>query len=294
MMRNLALARIFFARQTRQVIAFSLFAITLAIAMTPGRAAAQLPACAAMISSCGCLIRNSGLFTVGASALTTSGTTACLTIRAKNIILNLAGVPITGPANDTSAGAGIEIDHGSSNVFIEGNGAVISGFQFGIENRAANVTLEDLTVQNNDDAGVHFARASNSAISMVTAQTNGGYGIWLEGSTLNTVGGDTQVVSNAFDGLLIGCKPVVGTGVCGGIGAGSNSNNIFDVTATDNGTVNTSSGGVTLQFNSRFNSIGRSSGSGNAKADFYDRHAAGACGGNNFFLITGTTSGACF
>jgi hypothetical protein len=279
-------------------IALALFAIGLAIATTPGRAAAQLPACAAMISSCGCLIRNSGLFTVGASSLTTSGKTSCLTIRAKNITLNLASVPITGPADGTSEGAGIEIDHGSSNVFIEGNGAVISGFQFGIENRAANVTIEDLIVQNNDAAGIHFARATNSAISMVTAQNNRGFGIWLEGSTLNTVGGNTQVVSNAFDGLLIGCKAVVGTGVCGGIGAGSNQNNIFDVTATGNGTGNGTgnawSGGVTLQFNSRFNSIGRSSGSGNAKADFYDRHAAGACGGNNFFSITGTPFGACF
>jgi parallel beta-helix repeat protein len=291
-MRNLARTHSFFTKQVR--IALALFAIGIAIATSPGRAAAQVPSCAATISSCGCLIRNSGLFTVGATSLTTSGKTSCLFIRAKNVALNLNSAPIMGPNNGSSTGSGIEIDKGSSNVFIEGNGAVISGFEFGINNLANNVTLEDLTVQNNDDAGVHFARASNSAISMVTAQNNGGYGIWLEGSTLNTVGGNTQVLTNFLDGLLIGCKPVVGTGVCGGIGAGSNQNNIFDVTATGNGTGDATGGGVTLQFNSRFNSIGRSSGSMNAKADFYDRHAAGACGGNNFFSITGSQFGACF
>ena len=291
-MRKIALAQTFFATTTR--ITLALFAIGIALMTTPGRAAAQLPSCPASISSCGCLIRNSGLFTVGATSLTTSGKASCIFIRAKNVVLNLNSAPITGPANSSSTGSGIEIDKSSSNVFIEGNGAVISGFEFGINNLATNVTLEDLTVQNNDEAGVHFGRASNSAISMVTAQNNGGYGIWLEGSTLNTVGGNTQVVTNFLDGLLIGCKAVVGTGVCGGIGTGSNQNNIFDVTATGNGTGDTTSGGVTLQFNSRFNSIGRSSGSGNAKADFVDRHAAGACGGNNFFSDTGTTSGACF
>jgi parallel beta-helix repeat protein len=304
MMIKIAQARSFFAKHTPQkidldnssrvrTIALALFALGLALVTTPNRADAQLPACRAMIDACGCVIRNSGLFGVVASTLSTTGETSCIVIRAKNIALNLAGSSITGPNNGSSTGAGIEIDRGSSNVFIEGDGATISGFEFGIENEATNVTVDDLTAENNDAAGVHFAKASNSAVSAVTAQNNGGYGIWLEGSTQNKVGGNTQVISNFLDGILIGCKPVVGTGICGGITAQSNQNMVSDVTATNNGTGNNSSGGVTVQFNSKDNSITRSSGSGNPKADFYDHHNAGACDGNVFFLNSGTTFGGC-
>jgi parallel beta-helix repeat protein len=304
-MMKIALAHAFFGRRTpqkqidvcdsspAQANAFAIFVIVLATAITPGRAAAQLPACPAMIDACGCVIKNSGLFGVVSSTLSTTGTTSCIVIRAKNISINLAGTSITGPNNGSSAGAGIEIDRGSSNVFIEGNGATISGFEFGIENEATNVTVEDLTAKNNDEAGVHFAKASNSAISAVTAQNNGGYGIWLEGSTQNKVGGNTQVLTNVLDGILIGCQAVVGTGICSGITAQSNQNTVFNVTATNNGTGNSSSGGVTVQFNSKDNSIARSSGSGNAKADFYNHHNAGTCGGNVFFLNSGTNFGGC-
>jgi hypothetical protein len=304
-MRKIALAHLFFDQQSRQTrtdhfvsrlraIAFGIFAIGLAIAATPQRASAQFPPCGAVIEKCGCAIAGPGLFSVSAPSLTTTGAASCIKIHGKNIALNLAGTPITGPANGSSLGSGVEIQKGSSNVFVEGNGATISGFEFGIENDGADVTIEDLTVQTNDDAGVHFSRAKNGAISLLTAQTNGGYGIWLEGSAQNNIGGNTQVTSNVLDGILIGCAPVVGTGTCKGIGAGSDQNTIFNVTATNNGTGNPQSGGVTIQFNSKNNSIGRSSGSGNAKADFLNRHAAGACGNNLFFSDVGTTGATCF
>lgn len=234
-------------------------------------AGAASAGCPAAITRCGCQMLNTGLYTV-ANDLSTSQTAGdCIIVRAKNAVLNLNGHSVTGPSNGKSKGSGVHVLKSAVGSFVEGLGATISGWKYGVENDANNVAIEDFTVQNNDTAGVFLSKANSSAVTNVTSQNNGGYGIWLSASSQNHIGSD-QTLGNFLDGVFVGC--VSSLGKCTTMTAASNGNIVFGVTSQNNG-ISGKGSGITVQFNSNQNVIGRNTAGGNVEFDLNDRHPSG-------------------
>ena len=120
--------------------------VLLALAMlslTSSSAASAALVCSNTVRNCGCAITSSGVYTL-AAALASSGAGDCLSIAAKNVVLNLNGFAITGPGSGSN-GSGIHVKNASS-VWIEGQGAAalpptISGWKYGIENDGNDVLI---------------------------------------------------------------------------------------------------------------------------------------------------------
>lgn len=264
------------------------WAVVGSVVMTVAGAATASAQCPLSIRKCGCTITTAGLYTIVNNLSAAPGAVDCIKIRSKGSILNLNGATITGPSDGTSTGAGVHVLKSASGSFVEGSGATLSGWKSGVESDAPNVVIEDFTAQNNDKVGVLVLKTHDNSITNFVAQNNGWYGVWLAGSSQNQIG-QGQTLNNQFDGMLIGC-PASGQ-KCTLVGAPSNQNIVYGLTSDNNGLSGDGSG-ITVQFNSNLNWIGRSSASGNAKFDLNDRHD-GTCGKDVWFANQGVGNKPC-
>ncbi len=197
------------------------------------------------LSGCG-KISKSGVYNLDTSAINAPAGD-CITIATSNVVLNLDGATITG----SGSGAGIRVTAKMSNIFIEGRAATISGFGDGIEIDGSKVTVENVGVASDTDAGILLKGATQAALSNLTATNNthdgirvekgsyniiggalsitdnGRYGIWLMSTSNNNVGG-FFIEDNAMAGIYLGCSSDgPGSAACK-TNAVSKSNSIFN------------------------------------------------------------------
>lgn len=259
-------------------------AAALAMMTATGVASAQ---CAKTILKCGCAITTTGLYTLGNPVSnSTSGAGDCITIRAKNVALNLNGNSITGPSNGTAKGSGVHIVKSATAAFLEGAGATISGWTNGVETDSSSGVIDNVVTSANDKAGVFLFKAEMNNVARITADNNGQFGIFVSASTQNNIS-SSEVSGSGADGVLVGCIPN-GKGGCAVQTKASNSNNVYGVTSDHNG-----GGGITVQFNSNKNDIGNCSATGNASFDMNDRHANGCAADKWFANSFSTASQSC-
>jgi len=248
--------------------------------------------CSKTINSCGCSITATGVYTVAKPLSFGPGAVDCISIGAKNVVLNLDGNNLSGPGGN-STGSGIHIKNATS-VWIEGQGtaasqSTISGWKYGIENDGKEVLIENISADSNATAGIFFFKATDGQVVNFTASNNSGYGVWLSSGGNNLVGNGTTS-NNVLDGVFVGCRGN-GSGNCGTGGGNAKSNTVFGIEADNS----TSAGGITVQFNSDFNQIGKSKASGNSAFDLLDRHSGtNNCAHDLWFANTaGTVNKSC-
>jgi Right handed beta helix region len=176
------------------------------------------------LTSCSTKITKTGLYEVNPPGLSSTGGD-CLTISASNVILYLNGFPISGAGN----GVGVHILSSASNAFVEGHNAVISGFAEGVEIDGSKDLAENFIAESNSDAGVLLNNAKQAKLSNFSADSNGAdgvrlykgsyntvagsisasynarYGIWLYGTSHDSVGG-FEVQDNTIAGVYVGCS----------------------------------------------------------------------------------------
>ncbi len=243
----------------------------LAIAMSAGTARAQ---CNRTILKCGCTIKGSGLFTLGSSISIARTSVDCIAISAKNAVLDLNGYTITGPDVAGSLEAGVHVLGGATGAFVEGEGATITGFRYGIEDDSSNTVIDDVVTSENGGSGVFLSKANGNTVANVIAQNNAVYGIWLSASSRNVVSNGV-ISGNGNSGVEVGC--VNQSGKCVTVAAGSLNNAIYGMTSNDNG-----GNGIEVQFQSGTNVIGLCTVSGNTLNDMADRHTNG-CDNDTWF-----------
>jgi hypothetical protein len=86
-------------------------------------------------------------------------------------------------------GIGIHLNPSASNSFIEGAGATLSGWNYGIENNANSVVVTNVSADNNTTAGFLIERAAGVALTNFGAHGNGEYGVLLNGVLAGQVSG---------------------------------------------------------------------------------------------------------
>jgi len=302
MMWNLRRARIFFADQfnhesltrrahygTLTIIAATAFGILMIANVSVASAAVNV--CSKTITACGCSITTAGVYTVEQDLTFAPGVGDCIAIGAKNVALNLNGHNLTGPGK-ASTGAGIHLKKIVS-VSIEGQGtasqpSIISAWKYGIENEGSDVLIENIDATSNATAGIYFFKANNSQVVNFNSSNNSGYGVWLSSGANNQVGTGTTT-NNVLDGVFVGCVGN-GSGGCASTGGNAKSNIIYNMTSNTNG-----DGGITIQFNSDFNQIGKCTASGNGTTDLIDSHSgANNCAHDLWFANSpGTVNKSC-
>jgi len=226
-----------------------------------------------------------GLFTLGGSISTTKTNIDCITIKAKNVVLNLNGNSITGPSNGASTESGVHVLNNATGAFVEGAGATISSFKYGIEDDSTNTVIDNVVASANSGTGIFLFKADGNSIDNVTAENNGSFGIWLSASSRNSVS-DSVLSDNGNSGIEVGC--INQSGKCTTVATGSTNNAIYDVTSNTNG-----GNGIEVQFQSGTNDIGLCSANGNTLSDMVDRHSSGGttgCDSDVWFSNTFTTS----
>lgn len=148
--------------------------------------------CTSSISKCGCTITTTGFYQVTKNLALPGGTLneidqSCIAVSAPRVGLYLAGMTIANML--TSGGIGIHLDRSAANSFIEGAGATVSGWNYGIEDDANNVVVTNLSADNNTTAGFLVQRAAGAAIANFGAHGDGQYGVLLTGAVLSQVSG---------------------------------------------------------------------------------------------------------
>jgi hypothetical protein len=239
-----------FTRHFRYIapIALALLCIVL-VDMSPGTSAAQTDAagkkpkptpCAPSIGKCGCTITATGFYQVTKNLNLPGGTLndsdqSCIAVSAPRVGLYLAGMTITNKL--TSGGIGIHLNPSAANSFIEGAGATLAGWTYGVEDNANNVILTNLSADNNTTAGFLVRRATGVAIANFGAHGNGQYGVLLNGALVAQVSGGAVnppaspgIQNNGLAGIQVSAtsKPVLvssgirifGNCITGNLGAG--------------------------------------------------------------------------
>lgn len=159
-------------------------------ALAPQPPAYAAPRCPTSITSCGCTITRSQIYTV-ANDLSASQTSEriCIEIAKDHAILNTMGFNLTG----SGRGIGILIDKGADHVIVEGGPetaadvnpqSTISQWNIGIEDDANDAIIQLFSnVGNNSATGVSLKRVRNSIVGDLLANGNGSYGILVDHST---------------------------------------------------------------------------------------------------------------
>jgi hypothetical protein len=178
-------------------------------------------------------------------AINASASGDCIVIKAGNVILNLHNFNLIGT---TGSLAGIHVMPKAGNVFIEGDGANITGFTNGVEIEGANNSMEHLAAGGNSANGVWLHRATGANVARlfcdnngiagllldhsnrcrvidVEAGSNGQYGMWLMGSSSNFIQ-LFQLDDNNVE-LYLGCSPTGPSGTKCNPGPQSSNNRIF-------------------------------------------------------------------
>jgi parallel beta-helix repeat protein len=194
----------------------------------------------------------------------------CIVITAPNVSLNLNGFDLLGATN----AVGIHVMKTAAKAVIEGNGATIQTFGVGIQIDAAGALADNFTVNKNSDAGVvinhtqqaelsNFTSTDNlndgvrivsggfNGLQMPTISGNGRYGVWVEGSSNNSVG-NFDISKNALAGIYVGCSQAGPRASClRGVGP-SNYNHLFSGTIKDSGVQQY---GVAIDLGDNFNRV---------------------------------------
>lgn len=214
------------------------------VATAPPAALAQPPI---SITACGKITR-AGLYEVD-NNLTPPAAGDCLVVAGANVSLNLNHAQLIGAA----AGAGVHVMRSAAKMVIEGNGATIESFGVGIQIDASGVLADNFTVISNSDAGVLLNRVqqvdlsnffalnnrndgvritggSGNVLQTPTISGSGRYGVWVQGSSRNSIGNFT-VQNNVLAGIYLGCSNVGPQGLCRRGATSSNSNYLFSGTA---------------------------------------------------------------
>jgi hypothetical protein len=295
-------------RRTLSMGVAAAFAMMLATALTPSRAAAA--ACALSIPTCGCTINSPGTYTLtGTSPMNSTGT--CVDITASNVSLEGSGKEIKGPGS-TSPTFGVRIEPTARRVLLEGiaaedfaqgirvdgpNASVIdvetAGNNKGIVVNGANAylieTISELDnlvgIQVNSTAtdfvmviggalgasgaGLELNGVNGAFIEEAEAEGNGTFGIWLKSASDNFVAGFVSE-SNGIAGVYLGCKAAGpnGTACPAGVPSSNGNSLMGSVYGTSTNSIVSNTG---TPFNQRF---GVAVGLGNLH--------------NHFLLITGT------
>ncbi len=244
--------------------------------------------CSLTVMACNCSITTAGVYTVGQDLSFVTGSD-CISVGTKNVVLNLNGHSITGPGTG-STGAGVHLKNVTS-VLVEGQGtasqpSILSGWKYGIENDGNDVVIENVVATGNNKAGIYFFTANDSQVVNFTASNNSGYGVWLSSGLNDQVGTGTTSL-NSLDGIFVGCLGN-GKGGCASTGGAAKSNTIYNMTSNTNG-----AGGITVQFNSDFNQIGKCAATGNTAGDLLDKHSGNGCGHDLWFANSGSVNKSC-
>jgi parallel beta-helix repeat protein len=194
----------------------------------------------------------------------------CIVITAPNVSLNLNGFSLSGTTN----AVGIHVMKTAAKVVIEGNGSIIKTFGTGIQIDAAGALADNFTVNKNTEAGVvinhaqqvqlsNFSSTDNlhdgvrivgggfNGLQMPFISGNGRYGVWVEGSSNNSVG-NFDISQNALVGIYVGCSQAGPRAAClRGVGP-SNYNHLFSGTIKDSGVQQY---GVAIDLGDNFNRV---------------------------------------
>ena len=252
-------------------------------------------------------LRKAGSYEIDAS-LTASGSADCIEIAASDVVLNLNGWPIAGGGG----GAGVHVMPKSANDYVEGRGAIISGFDQGIEIEGTGAVAENFTVSSNSGAGVYLnnarqAKVANfttsgnldgveinsgtaNVVQAATATSNTRYGFWLDSTTYNAIGG-FEAEDNTMVGVYIGCS-LTGPqdAKCAAKVKPSNYNSIFDGSAVRN-SAGVQDFGIAIDLGNSNNRVSGVMASFNSQTDAVDDNPN--CGNNIWIAITeGSTNQA--
>ena len=173
------------------------FAIALC-AMVENAQASGLPQCVATIMDCGCAIKTSGDYTVGAALTSASKTEDCIDISAANVNLYV-GFDLTGAgAGSTNVGINILSSAKNANLLINDS---VDSFGTGIQVAAANAIVDgNFYTNDNVGNGIVINGASGSAIFDFDSNDNGGIGVLInKGASLKVF--DFDANDNKGDGV---------------------------------------------------------------------------------------------
>ncbi len=163
--------------------------------------------CPSQITSCGCVIRAAGSYTVVATLIQTTIGATCLEVDGPMVRLDLAGNSIVGasplpPPTATTPDLGIHLTRKASNAIVVGGGATISGFATaGLEIDSSGAIISDLKAEKNGD-GIELTKARGVQLTGVNASDNESNGLSLFRSSDNQLS-DVTANGNSGAGILI-------------------------------------------------------------------------------------------
>jgi hypothetical protein len=252
-------------------------------------------------------LRKAGSYEID-SSLTASGSADCIEIAASDVVLTLNGWTMVGGGG----GVGVHILRTSANAYVEGRGAIISGFAEGIEIDSTSAVLENFTVSSNSGAGVYLDNArqakvanfitsgnldgveinsgTGNIVQSATATSNTRYGFWLDSTTYNAIGG-FEAADNEMAGVYIGCSLTGPQGAkCPVKVKPSDYNSIFDGSAVRN-SAGVQAFGIAIDLGNSNNRVSGVMASFNSQTDAVDDNPD--CGDNIWIAITeGSTNQA--
>lgn len=220
----------------------------------------------------------------------------CIVITASNVSLNLNGFDLLG----ATSSAGIHVMKSAAKAVIEGNGSIIQTFGVGIQIDGAGALADNFTVNKNTDAGIVINHAQQAQLSNFTSTDNmndgvrivgggfnglqmpsisgnGRYGVWIEGSSNNSVG-NFDISKNALAGIYVGCSQAGPRAAClRGIGK-SNYNHLFSGAINDSGIQQY---GVAIDQGDNFNRVINVYSRFNSQVDLLDENPD--CASNDWF-----------
>jgi hypothetical protein len=148
---------------------------------------------------------------------------------------------------------------------------------------STGVTIANFTAERDKDTGLKLDSSNDASIGPGGAQNNDKFGIWLVGSSLNTIHDSNGNFSNGDTGIRLSCaagKPCPGTG-------GSNDNRITNAGAPNN-TLN----GIVIEKGNSGNVVTETHNQGNGGPnDMTDLNPD--CDGNTWYNNVGRGNQAC-
>jgi hypothetical protein len=241
---------------------------------------AAVIACGNSIGNCGCTITKPGFYQVTANLSSSQGLTAmngCIDIKASKVVLNVGqpppphqrsdGFDLTGPGGVTPTGVGIHILKGSNGDFVE-LPSNVDGWDVGILIEGNNNIIEDFDADSNGTAGVEINGGKNNNINDLGAGNNKNFGVWLRGASSNQVN-CSNTDDNGNVGVYVGCSS---TGLinakCSPSVPASKSNRIYDHSANSN-----SKYGIVIDLGNTGNNVSDVNATGNGTMDMVDANA---------------------
>src|SRR5271168_65369 len=184
--------------------------------------------CSTSISSCGCTITSTDVYTLTQDISSTQGLTGagdCIAIKASNVVLVLDGWLIEGPGSGISTGAGIDILKGSNRDVLEGateGGTAVVDWKYGVEVQGDHAISDDIDPDENV-VGFYLFKTTGSNITDFDFGGNSHYGIWIKGGKNNQVNGGGTGENET--GVYIGCHDDNTRGTSCGSGSPTSSGN---------------------------------------------------------------------